>query len=50
MNFYLDAAKASKTAAGAKGCDLEALRQGMKGGKLPEMLGDYRPALEMLIG
>jgi hypothetical protein len=34
----------------AKGRGLDALRQGLSGGKLPDVLGDYRPALEMLIG
>jgi AcrR family transcriptional regulator len=33
----------------AKTRKLQALRQGL-GGKLPDVLGDYRPALEMLIG
>jgi AcrR family transcriptional regulator len=33
----------------AKTRNLQALRQGLSG-KLPDVLGDYRPALEMLIG
>jgi AcrR family transcriptional regulator len=44
-----EAALGRELRARAKSRQLPALRQALGGGKLPEVLGDYRPALEMLI-
>lgn len=45
-----EAALARGLRARAKGRGLRALQQGLGGGRLPDVLGDYRAALEMLIG